>query len=63
MMNNPLTDPNNSPRMKLGILLLGIGLLILGCNFAIMSRYIFLDVFGTKTNGELVVHRYSCITM
>lgn len=55
-----VTRPNASLRAKIsfGLLLIGIFHFIYSLTYP--PRYLFLDLFGTKTTGQLVFHSYSC---
>lgn len=50
-------------KMSLGGVFLGIGLVLLLMNMIYTSRFLILDIFGEKTDGQLVVQKRGCSSM
>lgn len=56
------STPNTTRGRRAENILLGLGVFFILCNCIYMSHVVALDLFGSKTIGELTVRSYPCTT-
>lgn len=60
---NKISEFMRGRKLSLGGVFLGIGFVLLFFNMIYTSRFLMLDIFGEKADGQLVVQKRGCSSM